>query len=202
VSKRKVAGTSSVDVDALINSATEAAAQFGWTTWVPDARDQVIVPAIQPPLTFSMVLQYANLRAWLDRQALTQSSVDAVTNELAAAWWNARMTGVYSGVADVLRDLMLWNVIVRMSPRDADAVRMELARRRQAASAPSIRWTSTPAPSPPPATRAPDKPVDPSPPSVTKKPRVTDARKDWAREHSPAYTRMYEIVMLRMGPWP
>jgi hypothetical protein len=191
--------TSTVNVDALIRSATETAARFQWATWAPDPRDQIIVSAIQPPLTFSMVLQHANLRAWLDGRVQTQPHVDAVTNELAAAWWSARMTGIYTGVADVLRDLFLWNAVVRMPEREREEVRIDLVRRRETAFAPSPQWPFTPAPTPPAAKPASDTTAAPSPPPVTKTPRMSDARKDWAREHSPAYTTMIENVMLRMG---
>jgi hypothetical protein len=184
--------TPTVDVDELIGWATEAAARFPWATWVPDSRDQIIVSTIQPPLTFSMVLQYAKLRAWLEGRGMTQPHVDAVTHELAAAWWNARMTGIYSRVADVLRDLVLWNAVVRMPERDREAVRVDLARRREAAFAPPPQWTAAPTPTPPVPASPPDTPASPPAHVVTKKPRVSDAKKDWMREHGPAYTRMYE----------
>jgi hypothetical protein len=177
-----------VNVDGLIRSATEDASRFPWATWAPDPRDQIIVSAIQPPLTFSMVLQYANLRAWLNGRAQTQPHVDAVTNELAAAWWNARMTGIYTGVADVLGDLFLWNAIVTMPEPKREAVRTELGRRREVAFAPSPQWASTPTPTPPAAKPASDTTANPSPPRVIKPPGVSDAKRDWMKEHGPGAT--------------
>jgi hypothetical protein len=196
--QRKALITSSADVDAVVDWATRAAAAFPWATWVPDPRDQVIVANVRPPLVFSMVLQYASLRAWLEGRRLTQQGVDAVAHELAAAWWYARMAGNFATVADVLRDIVLWNAVVRMSVPDRDAARAELARRREAAA------TAFAAPfqvqSRPPAAATPPGPSElPEPPPVKTTPRVADARKEAMAATSPRYTQMYE-QMIR--GWP
>ncbi|HYZ78755.1 MAG TPA: hypothetical protein VE596_15425 [Gaiellaceae bacterium] len=188
------------EVDELIRRATEAAGRFAWASWVPDPRDEVVEGSIRPPLMSSMVLQYASLRAWLDGRTLTQPHVDAVAHELAAAWRNARMTGIYAGVADVLRDLVLWNVVARMSSHRRDAVRGELVRRRGAAAVASVPPPAKPAPRSMGAEPVPAAPAASGSPRLVKTPRVRDAKKDWMREHGPGYTAIFKELLQPIPP--
>jgi hypothetical protein len=73
---------------------------------VPEADDEIIVFE-KPPLTSSIVLQYANLGAWLEEQALTQDYIDATTSKLKRVWWTASVHRNYEAVAEVLRDLFI-----------------------------------------------------------------------------------------------
>lgn len=185
--------TSAVNVDALIDWAAQTAARFPWASWVPHRRDWLVIPKMQyhPPLTFSMVVQYASLRAWLDERSLTRPDVDAVTQELAGAWWNARMTGDYRFVGDVLRDVVLWNAVIRMSKRDREAVRSDLVGRRQAPPVPPI-WVS-PQTSPSwPVQQAPESPPSSSSP-INDPPRHVDVEAEIRR--MPLDTRMYEAII-------
>jgi hypothetical protein len=181
---------STVDVDRLIDWATETAARFPWASWVPDRRDWIVVSSVRPPLTFSMVVQYASLRAWLDGQDLTRPQVDAVTNELAAAWWNARMTGDYRFVADVLRDVVLWNAVIRMPKRDREYVRTEIVARRRPAAAPPMWAVDSPNW---PAEAAPSSPPPSSPPTVNEPPGHVDVEAEIRR--MPLDTKMYEVII-------
>jgi hypothetical protein len=126
------ASSSAVDIDRLISWATQVSGQISWATLVPGPGDRLVLPAMppHPVLTVSMVRAYATLRAWLDRRRLTKADIDAVGNELASAWSHARMTGDYSFVGDVLRDLVVWTALGRMSAGEREAVRVALTERR------------------------------------------------------------------------
>jgi hypothetical protein len=103
-----------------------------------------------------------------------------------------------------LRDLFLWNAVVSMPERDRDVVRRGLVRKREAAFAPPQPWTdlarpsTAAAPSIPAQTAA---PRAPSRPPVKKTPRVSDARKDWAREHGPIHTDLMKGLLTPIPPF-
>jgi hypothetical protein len=182
---------STADVDALIGWAAQAAAQIPWAGVAPGPRDWLVIPNMppHPPLLFSMVGQYASLRAWLDGRPLTRAEVDAVALELAGAWWNARMTGDFAIVGDVLRDIVLWSAVARMRKRDREAVRAALvAKREAAAAAPTPPPVATPAP-PPVANPAPATAAPPSP--VTRSPRGRDD--DIKVDFGPGLTEQFPI---------
>lgn len=163
---------STADVDALIGWAAQVAARFPWAGLAPGPGDWLVIPNMppHPPLLFSMVGHYTSLRAWLQGRPLTRSDVDAVAHELAGAWWNARMTGNYSIVGDVLRDIVFWSAVAGMRKRDREAVRVALMAKREAASAaPAPPPPPVAAPAPPPAAAA---PAPPRP--VTKSPHGDD----------------------------
>lgn len=151
--------TSSVDVDALIESANQAFNGFGWTKWLPGPDDEVIVSVlnVNAPLTSSIVREYADFRAWLEGRTPTQDYIDAVEIDLRGMWWTASINRRYVAVAQVLRDLFLWEAIGKMPERDREAVRPDLVRRLESSSTPV----------------------------TDESPRESDPKKDWMEEHAP-----------------
>jgi hypothetical protein len=162
-----------VDVDELIASANQAFNGFGWGSWAPDPDDRVIDSLVRPPLTVSIVRQYANYRAWLEGRPPTQDFIGSIESELRGVWFAAQQNLEFGSVALVARDLHLWSAVRALPERDREGVRPELLRRFVPGSrALTGRRRGSPDPT----------------------------GKDWMDEHSPATTR--RIVDSTLTPIP
>jgi hypothetical protein len=161
-----------VDVDELIASANQAFNGFGWGSWAPDPDDRAIDSFVRPPLTVSIVRQYANYRAWLEGRPPTQDYIGSIESELTGVWFAARQNLEFGSVALVVRDLHLWSAVRALPERDREAVRPELLRRFE----PGSRLVTG------------------------RRRRSPDPRKDWMDEHGSGRTR--QIIASTLTPIP
>lgn len=86
----------------------------------------------QPPLSASMVIQYASLQAWLEGRTVTAADVEACKGGLAHIWMSALSD--QSPVHAVLAQLLVWGEILGMPEDRREAIRPHLReslRRRQ-----------------------------------------------------------------------
>jgi hypothetical protein len=138
-------------VDRLMDWAWRTAGGIDWSAWRPDPADALLADWAPgtPPLTKSLVLDYARLHGWLAGRPLPLIDFDMLERHLAGRWRDAASRGDFSTVRDVIADVLLSSQVVLMPENVREAVRGALLWKHPA-HAPAGPG-SAPGPPPPPA---------------------------------------------------